>query len=185
MDNQITVKQNEFDALLEWLSEDREDAGTKYEKIRQGLIRFFYFKGCRNGEDLADETIKRVSGKLSTLDLSTGNKQITIFYGFASNVFMEEMKRLKREVSIDRDFPLEAPKNNEERQSCLDKCLLRLSESDRILVLEYYSKTNIAKVEHHRKLSEERGLSANSLYIKVHRLRKSLKTCVEKCMSEK
>ena len=60
------ITQKDFEGLLDWLAPDREEAGKKYEEIRDGLIRFFRFKGCNDPEFLADETINRVASKILT-----------------------------------------------------------------------------------------------------------------------
>lgn len=57
--NHEVAKEN-FDKLLEWLSENRDEAGLRFEQIRTGLIRFFRLKGCHESELLADESMNRV-----------------------------------------------------------------------------------------------------------------------------
>ena len=89
MNNNSTLEQEDFDQLLRWLSTDREEAGKKYELVREGLIRFFRYKGCHDSESLADETINRVASKVSTLDTTQNFKTITYFYGFAANILLE------------------------------------------------------------------------------------------------
>ena len=87
MKKDLTLTQEDFDSLLGWLSSDRDEAGVLYEKIREGLIRFFRFRGCDDPSTLADETINRVALKVNTFDSAKDVKTITYFYGFASNVF--------------------------------------------------------------------------------------------------
>ena len=55
------LSQEAFDALLKWLDSDREQAAMKYEEIRKRLIKIFTGRDCVEAEDLADETINRVS----------------------------------------------------------------------------------------------------------------------------
>jgi DNA-directed RNA polymerase specialized sigma24 family protein len=184
MDNQKNPQNNDFDSLLAWLSENREDAGVKYEEIRQGLIRFFYFKGCRAAEDLADETINRVTKKLTSLDLSTGNKPITIFYGFASKVVLEEQKREKREQSLGENLYAQNQNDEEFLFECLETCLQNLTTEERELCLKYYEKNKSEKIEVRRKIAETLGLSGGTLQVKIHRIRLQLRKCIEKCLSE-
>ncbi len=95
------LSQEDFDALLEWLSSDREEAGEKYEKTRAGLIKFFRFRGCADEELLADETITRVAAKLSTFDFSKNVKNISFFYGFAKNIYLEYLAEIdKHEIEL-------------------------------------------------------------------------------------
>ncbi|HEY0047746.1 MAG TPA: hypothetical protein VGB68_00565, partial [Pyrinomonadaceae bacterium] len=63
MDKENVINQENFDVLLNWLDRNREIAGQKYEKIRRRLIRIFLGRGCFEAEELADETINRVTRK--------------------------------------------------------------------------------------------------------------------------
>ena len=69
-----------------------------FNSIREGLIRFFRFKGCSDAQTLADETINRVAEKIPTFDESKDVKKLTIFYGFASNIFHEYLRTKKRQT---------------------------------------------------------------------------------------
>ena len=55
------LTQEDFDRLLRWLDANLEAAGKEYEAIRQRLIKIFARRGCSEAEDLADETINRVT----------------------------------------------------------------------------------------------------------------------------
>ena len=59
-----SLSQEDFDALLAWLDPEREQAGLKYEQIRGSLIKIFTGRGCTDPEELADETINRVTAKI-------------------------------------------------------------------------------------------------------------------------
>ena len=67
MNKNWSLSQEAFDALLDWLDSDREQAGIKYEQIRSRLIKIFTGRGCIGPEDLADETINRVTRKLKEI----------------------------------------------------------------------------------------------------------------------
>jgi hypothetical protein len=90
MKKQSGLIEENFNDLLNWFSVNREEAGKKYEEISNGLIRFFYFKGCADAEDLTDEAINRVASKLSALDLSGNIKPINLFYGFATKIYVNQ-----------------------------------------------------------------------------------------------
>ncbi|HEX4946430.1 MAG TPA: hypothetical protein VFZ34_07205, partial [Blastocatellia bacterium] len=53
-----------FDLMLMQLDADREQAGEKYELIRQKLTKFFQWRGCPSPEDYTDRTIDRVALRL-------------------------------------------------------------------------------------------------------------------------
>ena len=81
-----------FDLLLAWLDSDRELAGEKYEQIRRGLIKIFVCRGCREAEDLADETIKRVSSKINEIApnfIGKFEEKVRYFYGVGKKVQLE------------------------------------------------------------------------------------------------
>jgi DNA-directed RNA polymerase specialized sigma24 family protein len=185
MDDRLTPQQSDFESLLALLSENREVAGEVYEKIRLGLIRYFYFKGCKDSESLADETINRVTKKVSTLNLSAGNKPISIFYGFAANIALEELRKDKFEVPLEGDYGEILRESNEKTLSCLDECLRKLPERDEILLRQYYEKEKSEKLLHRQNLANGAGLSIGALQTKLHRLRNSMRNCIESCLKKK
>jgi len=188
MSKKVFLDQIEFDSLLEWLSPDRDEAGNKYESIRLGLIRYFRFKGCAGVEDLADETINRVAKKLPSLDITTGNEPITYFYGFASKVFLEELRRRKKETDFETiniaDKPKSVSDGKEIQFECLEQCLSELGLKDNELVINYYSKNKSEKFVFRQKLAESLDISLNGLHVKVHRLRNRLQVCVQACLNK-
>lgn len=186
--NNVLTKED-FDVLLMWFSPNREDAGAKYEEIRNGLIRFFYFKGCSEAENLADETINRVARKFSTFDTNNSNKHITYFYGFASKIYLEYRNKVeKKSVEFEQNVNYQDEKAEpfddfaENRHECLEACLTKLSPEDRRLAIQYFCKEKSAKIEHRRELAKELSLTTGALHVKVHRLKGTLRNCVEKCL---
>lgn len=186
MSNYKVLTQENFESLLLWLSPNRDEAGEKYEKIRQSLIRFFNIKCCANSEDLADETINRVVGKLDLLDFSMGNQPVTIFRGFANNVYLESIKKVRNEVALEevRELSSEVNTNFDENQTFLDKCLTKLSEEERNLILQYYFYDKAEKVVHRQNLAVKFKLNINALHVKAHRLRKNLQKCIENAIKK-
>ncbi len=191
MKKDFTLTQEDFDALLGWLSANREEAGVLYEKIREGLIRFFRFRGCADPPTLADETINRVALKVKTFDESKNVKTITYFYGFASNVFLEYSRTTKkREVSWEsEDFSparkLQAADDSPDTEcDCLEDCLMKLPPDESALVVEYYGKDKSEKFELRRKLADAMNLKMPALHTRVFRIRGVLRECVEKCLEK-
>lgn len=84
-----TITQESFDTLLGWLDHNREIAGQKYEKIRQRLIRIFAGRGCFEAEELADETINRVTLKLPQFVETYIGEPALYFYGVADKIHHE------------------------------------------------------------------------------------------------
>lgn len=185
------LTQQDFDALLQWFSPNRDEAGAKYEEIRNGLIRYFHFRGCADVEILADVTINRLAGKLSSLDKNNNNKHITYFYGFAAKVYLEYLRseenqriEIGDENLLNIKTAVSSEENRDERLDCLDNCLAQLSDKDKSLIIEYFSKEKSEKIEIRRNLSEREGLNMGTLQVKIYRLKMSLKNCVEKCLKQ-
>jgi len=188
-DSQIT--QPEFDHLLEWLSPDRETAGREYEKIHSGLIRFFRFRGCGEPESLADETINRVTRKLSSLTFREDIQTSTYFYSFASKILLEDVRQRIKTTSFDdaERSPFDAlagthDEYREERFKCLESCLAELPLGERDLVVRYYSEEKSMKAELRKKLALNMNSTIVALHTRVHRLRVSLRACMDKCISK-
>ncbi len=191
MKKDFALTQKDFDSLLVWLSANRDEAGQIYEKIREGLIRFFRFRGCDDPLTLADETINRVAQKVSTFDSSKDVKTISYFYGFASNVLLEYLRtNRKREISLDaEDFSaarsLRASENLPDTEcDCLESCLAKLPREESALVVEYYGKDKSEKFEMRRKLADAMNLKMPALHTRVFRIRGVLRECVEKCLEK-
>ena len=87
------LSQESFDALLKWLSADRDQAGQIYEEIRLRLIRIFTARACTEAEDLADETMNRVASKLPEIGGTYSGDPAVYFYAVANNVHLESLRR--------------------------------------------------------------------------------------------
>lgn len=185
MKKQFGLVEENFNDLLNWFSVNRDEAGKQYEEIRNGLIRFFYFKGCPDAEDLADEAINRVATKLPTLDLSGNVKPINLFYGFASKIYLEYYSRIKeQELEFNADLHSSTKESENINQSCLEQCLAELSSDDGDLIVEYYSLEKAEKIAHRRTLAEKLQMEMGAIHTKIHRLKKILRECIEKCAAE-
>ena len=173
------LSQEAFDALLAWLDSDREQAALKYEKIRRSLIKMFTDRGCLEPEDLADETINRVTHKLKGIEKYFTGDPALYFYGVANYVLMERLRKKLPQV-------VTTPPNDANRieleYNCLERCIDRLTKNDRDSLLRYYGPEDRNETEHRRALAEELGIGPNALRIRVHRIRQTLKECVAKCV---
>jgi len=173
-----------FERLLQWLGPDPEDAGTRYQEAHHRLVKLFGFKGCDCPEDLADEVIDRVAQKLLSGELPPQRPEdwTKSFYAFVKFVHLEYVKgswRDKCMVSVTappEDF------NVEHQHRCLYKCLSRLSEDDRKLLLEYHRYERGQKIQHRRLIAHLRHSSTNALRIRVCRLRATLAECMVHCL---
>ena len=183
------ITQEDFENLLVKFAPDREEAGLRYEKVRQGLMRYFRFRGCDDPETLADETINRVAKKLTVLEQQETLKLVPYFYSFAARIYLEERKEKARKGALPLDeLDPPAPQTSEqterkERESrCLERCLAGLKAEDRALIVEYYSREKIEKLRLRAELAERLNVKLPALHTRVHRLRGSLRECLEKCL---
>ena len=181
-----------FGLLLARLDADERAAAEKYEELRLKIIKFFVWqRGCAESEAdaLADETLDRVSAKLARnieiLNVNAYALEVSRF------VWLEYIRK-KKEDAYGDDLPEIAvlPEISEEpdvRLDCLKKCLAEISsnESDRHLILGYYSTADGEKNKIQRKnLAEKLGLTMNTLKVKACRLRERLERCVNDCAVE-
>jgi DNA-directed RNA polymerase specialized sigma24 family protein len=166
-----------FDDLFQWLG---PDAGVQYEIIRSGLIKIFISKGFSDAEDLADETIDRVIKKLpEIIDIYQGEKA-RYFHGVARNIIFEVGRR--KEIATDK-FPEQWTPDTRttNKYDCLIKCLDLLPYSRRELILDYYLYEGRDKIEHHREMARQLGITVGALRTRARHTRKHLGDCVEKC----
>ncbi len=75
-----------FEQLLVWLNPNREQAGSKYEEIRRRLIKILTCRGCTCPEELADETMNRVTRKVPEIIGNYVGDPSLYFYGVAHKV---------------------------------------------------------------------------------------------------
>jgi RNA polymerase sigma factor (sigma-70 family) len=180
MKNQDAPTTSDFDLLLAWLDSDREAAGRKYEKIRQRLIRIFAARGCPDAEDLADETINRVTFKAPQITSSYEGDPAYYFYGVAKHIYQEAQRRRPPAVPPVIDRPGEEV---EAEYGCLEECLQRrLTPESRELVIDYYQGEKRDKIEHRKQLAARLGITQTTLRIRAHRIRAQLSECVHDCL---
>jgi DNA-directed RNA polymerase specialized sigma24 family protein len=171
-----------FERLLFWLSPDRDQAGRKYEEIRRKLIKILACRGCTCSEDLADETINRVTRKVpEIIDNYVGDPSL-YFYGVAHKVHLEWLRRNGRAL-VPPPAP-DPPEETEQEYECLEHCMERLTSKSRELVLEYHREEKKAKIDGRKKLADRLGIGVNALRIRAHRIRAGLQECVFQCLGK-
>lgn len=181
MKKEWVLTQESFEELLAWLDPNRDLAGQKYELIRTRLIKIFACRGCYEAEDLADETINRVTSKLKEITDSFYGEHARYFYGVANKIHLEY---LRRKPPPPPPPPRHDSNEIEHEYDCLERCLQRLTTDNRDLVLQYYREERQAKIDHRRRLAEQLGIAVNALRIRAHRIRASLQDCVQNCVNE-
>ena len=167
--------------LLAWLDPDRDEAGRKYETIRRRLIKLFVCRGCCEAEELADETINRVTLKVEAIREHYVGDPAFYFYGVAQKIHQESLRRKTAPPP-----PPAAPSDEIETEyECLEMCMQRLTAEQRTLVLEYYREDRQAKIAHRKELARRLDIALNALRIRAHRIRLILRQCVLDCLEER
>jgi DNA-directed RNA polymerase specialized sigma24 family protein len=171
----FVLQRESFDCLLLALDPDRDSASEEYERLRERLSRFFDWQGAPEPERLADISLDRLAMKLyrgeQILDLRN------YLHGIGRMVLREfRNQRAREEMLLDRAahaFTEAAPEpDSEELYEALEQTLRELPESQRSLMLRYYSAANHSEQVALRLLmAEEIGISANALRNRMLRLR--------------
>ena len=180
------MNKDEFEELLNFLHEDRQCAGERYETIRSGLIEFFRLRGCSEPEDLADETIDRVARKVKEIAPNYKNdpSRSRYFYGVAKNIVREYNRKKTR--SLVTEPAMQADEDETEVQHrCLDSCLEQLSLEDRNLVLDYFSREGKSVINNRKTLCDRLRISPEALRIRIYRIKQRLRDCISMCLGRR
>jgi DNA-directed RNA polymerase specialized sigma24 family protein len=181
-ENRITIKEEPFEYLLSWLDDsNREAAGQKYQLIRESLVRIFVSKGFNDAEDLADLTIDRVINRLPEIRNNYVGQPARYFHGVARNIILEAGRRREIATDVLPVLPTEISYQSNEYE-CLLKCLKFLPVEKRELILDYYLYQGHEKIEHHKRMADELGITDGALRGRAHNLRVSLEKCISNCI---
>jgi hypothetical protein len=169
------LRQPEFDALLAWLAPSRDQAGEKYEFIRQRLLRYFESHGCDPPDEHADETINRVARRVATGEEIVSRDPARYFYGVAKNVAHEHRKRRATQLRLP-EFVTAADSTPSRELMCLRCCWWNcLSPLARRLLADYYCRPRLG-------LAMREGISPNALRLRVFKEKHKLRACVSRCL---
>lgn len=189
------LNQNGFDTLLALFDAEREQAGLKYESLRQRLIKYFDWRDCVSSEELADEVFDRVIKKLNEGEIV---QNINAYAAtIAQFVFKEYCRRKERKHQSIEDNPnieqLEARENFAEkleeiadvREICFVNCLQKMDAETRNLLIAYHDTDEATMISARKKLAASMNLNLNTLRIKICRYKSKLEDCTRKCCEEK
>ena len=154
-----------------------------YLKLHAKLVRLFEWKGCRDPEGLADETMDRVARRvLEGVDIQA----VGPYIWSVAQLVLKEVWRESQRVELMPDEPPSGPPSDEppedRRLECMLRCLASLPQEERGLILEYHDRED--RISARRELAAQRRIRMNALRIRAHRLRQRLKTCLERCLGQ-
>jgi DNA-directed RNA polymerase specialized sigma24 family protein len=174
------VTQEAFAGFLKWLGPEDEGAGEAYVRLCYRLKTFFALRGSRFPEELTDETINRLV--LKAAEEKIENK-LAYCYGVARNVYRESLRKERDHLSLDEvAVAAEPPAQKGFPDECLERCLAELSPERRSTILAYFSEERRPKIEQRRLISERLGMTQTALRMSVHRIKRGLGECVQKCV---
>ena len=179
----MIITKDSFDALLEWLDPNRDDAALLYEVIRGGLVRMFVSKGLMDAEFYADQTVDRVIKRLPEIRETYIDAPVKYFHGVARNILREAARR--REIPTEV-LPECLPRRglvDNDLASCLRKCLHSLSKDKHELIVDYHAYDGHEKIDSHREMAEELSITIGALRTRAHHVRAAVEDCVRKCMN--
>jgi DNA-directed RNA polymerase specialized sigma24 family protein len=182
MDKSIITK-NSFDALLEWLDPNRDEAALRFEQIRGGLVRMFVSKGLMDAEFYADETVDRVIKRLPEIRDNYTDKPVKYFHGVARNILREAARRREIPTDVLPECLPRAGVIDSELARCMRNCLQSLPKEKHELIYDYHVYDGHEKIDSHREMAEELLITIGALRTRAHHVRAALEDCVRKCMN--
>lgn len=176
-----------FEKMLDWLDDDRDIAGQKYEAIRLRLIRVLNYRGCLDSEALSDIVFDRVARKIDFLTETFEGDPALYFFSVANKVFLEyrrqpQMLEISGDISENKNNQNDNEDDVQPEYECLTKCLASLPDEKRALIIGYYSDEKKEKIKSHKQFAENAGIKTATLHVRAHRLRVTLQKCVLKCL---
>lgn len=193
------LNQNAFRSFLTWLDAGVDSGGESYIEMRRRLVLYFDRKNCTAPDDLADETMNRIARKLEEkgeiIDVSPAH----YCYIVAKFVFLESIREDKRVAkSVDAmaedgvavaalttpPAPDGTEDDREKMMNCLDRCMMRLPQDERKIIVEYYQGEKKEKIMRRSGLAARLGVTLNALSIRACRIRYRLETCLTTCSQE-
>src|SRR5437867_1778107 len=138
-------------------------------------------------EDCVQETLLRVTRKIED------GEDIVNFEAFAMRtakfVYYELLNQLRRErnrqelVEQSAGSVAAARPEIEIKAGCMERCLTRLSETERTLIEAWFAEpAGEAKIEKHRQLREQFDLAPSTIRVRIFRAINKLRACCANCV---
>jgi DNA-directed RNA polymerase specialized sigma24 family protein len=189
-----TPSEESFNRFLAWLDQGTDTEGRSYLEMRERLVTYFDRKNSTSPDELADETLNRVTRRLEEEGDIESEAPAKYCYTIARYVFLESLRSGKdKHLSIDEASELgkrelAAPDKDVEKEEkekmlqCLDHCTAKLDAASRGIIVRYYHGQEREKIDNRRAMAEGLGISVNALSIRACRIRDKLEACVGNCV---
>lgn len=191
-----TLTPRALDRLLNWLDEGVDSQGLRYLEMRRRLVSYFDRRNCATHDELADETLNRVSRRLEEEGAIESESPGRYCYIVARFVFMEHLRETQKGNALLDDIRRqphddlgmaeadESKQIKERMLNCLDQCTEKLEARNREIISRYYTGKERLKIENRRALAEELKITLNALSIRACRIRDKLEVCVRECVTQ-
>jgi len=192
-----TPTEASFRQLLNWLDEGADSGGERYLEMRRRLATYFDRRNCSAPDELADETLNRVTRRLEEQGCITDATPAHYCYIVAKFVLLEyfrEPERSQRALDARAEegglqYGISSPPDptGERQQRLLDyleDCLNQLQPEEQELILHYYQGERREKIERRRGLALRLGLTMNALTIRACRIRNKVEACLKGCFEK-
>ncbi|HKX29390.1 MAG TPA: hypothetical protein VJ302_16960 [Blastocatellia bacterium] len=184
-------KSDPLEAFFDYLSPDRNQAGERYEALRQLLLKFFEWRGALSPDHLTDLTFDRVARKIAT------GEEIRNIQGYCQKVgyfiYLEWVNRERddKHESLDdheRLPPMPALSDEasaqERRLECQQRCLRAMPDDSREVIREYFTGEGRGRINHREVMAQRLGISRAALGNRITRLLSKLRECERKCLKD-
>jgi DNA-directed RNA polymerase specialized sigma24 family protein len=176
----VTLESDAFQALLRSLDSDPEQAAAEYRRLHQRLVRFFLLQPVTDPYRLADEALDRLARRIEASPDEI-QSPASFLFGIAHHLRQEEERRERRESAAVAEWASHLGSSSAADEKSLqqvERCLSKMKKEQRDLLLSYYRSTGKEKIEHHRQLAADFGITVNALRNRLMRARRELDSCV-------
>lgn len=180
------MHEENFRALLLALHPDEHKAAEEYRRLHERSVRLFTLNRVADPHALADEALDRLARRVAEERIKV-DSPAAFLQGIARHLLQEEHRRRTRDREAAEEWTSHRTAPNEtddELMESVEACLGRMSSDQQELLRNYYRDSGRDKIEHHRKLAADRGLSLNALRNQIMRARKKLDDCVRRRLSD-
>lgn len=179
IENRVTAEK--FESLLTRLSEDREQAGLEYIRLRDKLANLLRFKGHSSPEDGADVVLDRVAEKLaegeSIRDLAAYSRGVANFVALEDS---RKQSQTRKGLDYYSFFHTLSETFDDRLFRLMRRCLGDLPVEQKSLLEDYYDDTRRQDMSFRRQILAERmAMSLNALRLHIFRIRAKLENCFE------
>jgi DNA-directed RNA polymerase specialized sigma24 family protein len=181
------MQRDHLDALLQMLDADPERAAVGYRQLHQRLVRFFRLNNASDPGALADEALDRLARRTTAAPMVEIKSPQSFALGIARHLLQEDARSRRRESEAASEwasFTVADKGHREELLDALEQCMAEMREDQRQLLSSYYQWTGRDKIEHHRRVAEELGVTLNTLRNRLMRARTILDKCIHKRCSD-